>query len=115
MSKSKMLQETFSKNIVMVKRMEKVCPINIVVDIITCASIFKINNSFAIKNDEISHSENFNHASHLNFGHPLKVCLGCNPQSMEGISIKHDKDHFRSILQRCVKNKVTCEMAGNRT
>ena len=36
-------------------------------DIITCALLFKINNSFAIKNDKISHSENFNYASHLKF------------------------------------------------
>ena len=32
----------------------------------TCALIFKTNNSFAIKNDKISHFENFNHGSHLN-------------------------------------------------
>ena len=32
----------------------------------TCASVFKINNSFATENDKISHFENFNHASHLN-------------------------------------------------
>ena len=32
----------------------------------TCASIYKVNNSFAIKNDEISHFENFNHASPVN-------------------------------------------------
>ena len=33
---------------------------------ITCTSIFKINNSFTMKDDKISHFENFNHTSHLN-------------------------------------------------
>ena len=53
----------------MVKRMKKVFPINIV----TNRNLFlqlrmnsKINNSFAMKNEKISHFENFNHASHLN-------------------------------------------------
>ena len=31
-----------------------------------CASIFNINNSFSIKNDKMSHIENFNHVSHIN-------------------------------------------------
>ena len=30
-----------------------------------CASIFKINNNLAFKNDKISHFENVNHASNL--------------------------------------------------
>ena len=28
-------------------------------------TIFKVNNSFAVKNDKLSYFENFNHANHL--------------------------------------------------
>ena len=64
-----MLQDTFSKNILMMKRTKNVFSINIVVHrnlFLHFRSVFKINNSFVIKNFKISHFENFNHASHLN-------------------------------------------------
>ena len=53
-----------SKNIFMVKRLEKVFSLNTNIDrnlFQTCIST--ISNSFAIKNDKISHFENFNHVS----------------------------------------------------
>ena len=49
---------------------EKGISLNVVVDrnlFQECASIFKINNSFAMKNDKISHFENIYHAIHLKF------------------------------------------------
>ena len=54
----------------MVKRMKKVFPINVVVDknlFLHLRTIFTINNSFAMKNDKITHFENFNHASYLKY------------------------------------------------
>ena len=58
----------FLKNYFHGENDEKVFPTNIVVNrnFYICASIFKINNSFTIKNFKISHFENFNHASHFN-------------------------------------------------
>ena len=49
--------------------MKKVFSVNTVVDrnlFQHLRMIFKINNSFAMKNDKISLFENFNHANHLN-------------------------------------------------
>ena len=43
----------------MVNRLEKVFSLNTVVDRNTCTSVFKINNSFAMKNDKISHFKKF--------------------------------------------------------
>ena len=50
----------------MLKRMRKVFYVNIVVERnLFQASVFKINHTFAMKKNKISHFKSFNHASHF--------------------------------------------------
>ena len=50
-----------------------------------CTSIFKLNNSFAFKNDKTLHFENFNHANHLlhfemHLSHHVYLQKTCKPK-----------------------------------
>ena len=101
MSVNAALEKTFSKNIFIVKRM---ILLSIKIFLYICVSIFNINNNFAIKNDKISHSENFNHASHLK---RLTQILFCRLQNV--LDSSANTDNKIQLIKSCFESNDNLE------
>ena len=78
-----------------------------------CASVFIINNSFAIKSDKISHFKNFNHASdpnkitRINESKPLTKHILCECKyKSDGIKFSTNQNWNKELCQCEFKNLI---------